>query len=176
VVNEQPTAPFSERGYQILASLLLVLGLAQMTADLVGVSSIKALASATVLSPCPKVFTAHKGLETYSTRFFVEYMDVTGTAHSVEITADLYGRVKGPYNRRNVYGGVLSYGPVLISDPIASPMFEAASRYAVAGEAPLLVELGMDPDTIEGPVRIRYVPYPGADMGNWPRVLEIQRP
>jgi hypothetical protein len=176
VANEEPTAPLSDRGYQILAALLLVVGLAQMTADLIGASSIKALAAATMLSPCPKVFTAHKGLETYSTRFFVEYADMNDQAHSVEVTAELYGRVKGPYNRRNVFGGILSYGPVLVSDPVAKPMFETASRYAVAGNAPLLRELGIDPDTIKGPVRIRYVPYPGADMANWPRVLEVERP
>jgi hypothetical protein len=175
VANEQPAAPLSNRGYKILASLLLVLGVTQMAADLIGAPSIKALASATMLSPCPKVFTVHKGLETYSSRFFVEYQDVDGKAHSVEITAVLYGKVKGPYNRRNVYGAILSYGPVLVSDPIARPMFEAAVHYAIGGDGPLLRELGIDPKTINGPVRVRYVPYPCADMGSWPRVLEVQR-
>jgi hypothetical protein len=77
----------------------------------------------------------------------------------------------GPYNRRNVYGAALAYGPVLpesLRDPVM--------RYALCGEAPLLRELGIDPDDITGRVRIRYEPLPGADLGNLPRQLEASCP
>ncbi|MBY0546770.1 MAG: hypothetical protein K2W95_05730 [Candidatus Obscuribacterales bacterium] len=163
------------RRYQIAAVLLLIVGLAQMAGDLLGITALKALAAVTQISPMPKVFTAHKGLETYSTKFFIEYTDVNGVAQSIEITPELYGKVKGPYQRRNVYGAVLSYGPVLVSDPKTAPMFWQIANYALGGDAPLLRELGIDPATIKGNVRVRYEPFPGADYGDWPRVLEVKR-
>lgn len=169
------TADKYRRRYLIAATLLLVVGLGQMVGDLLGITPLKAICAVTQVSPLPKVFTAHKGLETYSTKFFIEYTDVNGVAQSIEITPELYGKVGGPYNRRNVYGAVLSYGPVLVQDPKAAPMFWQIANYALGGDAPLLRELGIDPATIKGNVRVRYEPFPGADMGDWPRVLEVKR-
>lgn len=163
------------RRYRIAAVVIAVIGLGQMTGDLLGIAWLKAVSAVTMISPCPKVFTAHKGLETYSTKFFIEYTDTQGVEHSVEITPELYGRVKGPYNRRNVYGAVLSYGPVLVNDPKAAPMFWQVARFALAGDAPLLRELGIDPASVASSIRVRYEPFPGADMGAWPRVLEVKR-
>ena len=44
--------------------------------------------------------------------------------------------------------------------------------YGLCGEAPLLRELGIDPRTVASPVRVRYVPLEGTDLGDLPRVLE----
>lgn len=173
--QDTPAADKYRRRYQIAAVVLLLIGLAQMAGDLLGITALKGLAAATQISPMPKVFTAHKGLETYSTKFFVEFTDVDGVEHSIEITPELYGRVKGPYQRRNVYGAVLSYGPVLVRDPKGAPMFWQVANYALGGDAPLLKELGIDTSRIKGNVRVRYVPFPGADMGDWPRVIEVKR-
>src|SRR5687767_15937977 len=94
------------------AGFLLVLGLAQMVGDLTHFLPLKAVAAATGASPAPKVFSAVQGLETYSTRFFLDLGD-----KRVEITPEVYARIRGPYNRRNVYGAALAYGPVLpVSD------------------------------------------------------------
>ena len=49
-------------------------------------------------------------------------------------------------------------------------------RYALCNDAPLLRELGIDPREIAGPVRIRYEPLPGTDMGDLPRDLETPCP
>ena len=135
----------------------------------------KAIAAATGASPAPKVFSAVKGLETYSTRFFVEWDDRVGKAHSLELTPEVYARLKGPYNRRNVYGAVLAYGPVLSTDPNGKPMFDAVARYALCGNAPLLRELGVipnSPNSVAGRVRIRLEPRPGTDLGALPKSLE----
>src|SRR5215471_2845141 len=80
---------------------LTLLGFAQMTGDVFHIPALKAVAAATAASPAPKVFSAVKGLETFSTRFFVEWTDTAGVAHSVEITPENYARLRGPYNRRN---------------------------------------------------------------------------
>jgi hypothetical protein len=160
------------------APFLLVLGLAQMTGDLLeqhvsrpAGRALKGVAAATAASPAPKVFSAVRGLETYSTHFFVEWTDSAGATHSLRITPEVYARLRGPYNRRNVYGAALAYGPVLpaeLRDPVM--------RYALCGDAPLLRELGVDPGDVRGPVRVRYEPLPGTQMGDLPRQLEAPCP
>lgn len=134
---------------------LLALGMLQMTADMLHLRALKGVTAATAASPAPKVFSSVRGLETYSSRFFVEWTDTSGVFHSVEITPQSTAGLQGPYNRRNVYGAVLAYGPVLRSDPAARPMFESISRYALCGNAPLLQELGIPATDTHGVPRIR---------------------
>jgi hypothetical protein len=154
------------------AGVLVVLGLAQMAGDLADWPILKGLAAATGASPAPKVFSAVRGLETYSTRFILEWQDPAGAAHSLELTPEVYARLRGPYNRRNVYGAVLAYGPILSTDPRGRPMFEAVARHALCGEAPLLRELGIDPKTVAGGVRLHLKPRPGSNLGDLPLILE----
>jgi len=154
------------------AALLLVVGLLQMAGDLCGLPALRGIGAATVASPAPKVFPAVRGFETYSTRFFLEWMDRSGATHSLALTPEVYARLAGPYNRRNVYGAALAYGPVLSTDPRTRPMLQAVMSYAFCGAAPLLKELGLDPARIAGPVRVRFEPLPGTDMGTLPRMLE----
>jgi hypothetical protein len=151
---------------------LVALGLAQIAGDLTNVPALKAIAAATGAAPAPKVFSAIKGLETYSTHFFLEWRTRSGESRSLELTPEAYARLAGPYNRRNVYGAVLAYGPVLSSDPNSKPLFDAVARYALCGEAPLLRELGIAPNELAGPVRIRLEPRPGTDIGALPKTLE----
>ena len=168
------------------AIFLVVLGLVQMTGDMLqrlgdrlSVSSISSLGAgakgfgaATAASPAPKVFSAVRGLETYSTRFFIEWTDRDGTENSLELTPEVNARIRGPYNRRNVFGAVLAYGPVLATDPRTQRMFDSVARYSLCGDAPLLREIGVDPATVAGRVRVRLEPLPGTDIGDLPRVLE----
>jgi hypothetical protein len=159
---------------KVAAACLIAVGLLQMAGDLCEKSvspyyglRLKGLGAATAASPAPKVFSAVRGLETYSTRFFLEWADADGERHSLELTPEVYACLRGPYNRRNVYGAALAYGPVLpaeLRDPVLA--------YALCGDAPLLRELGIDPARVRGPVRLRYEPRPGTDLGELPRVLE----
>lgn len=134
-------------------AFLLILGLAQITGDLLGILPLKGIAAATVASPAPKVFSAVRGLETYSTRFFIEW-----DGGGAELTPEVYSRMRGPYNRRNVYGAALAYAPVIppeLRDPVM--------RRALCGDAPLLRELGLQP---RGRVVVRLEPLPGTSIGN----------
>jgi hypothetical protein len=155
------------------AWFLLALGLLQIVADLCGLQSVKAIAAATAASPLPKVFCSHRGLETYSTRFFLEWEDFDGESHSVEFTSEMNQRLLGPYNRRNVYGAVIAYGPVLAGNEHTRPMLESVLRYAWTGDAPLFREIGVDPSSIRGRPRLRLEPIAGTDIGDLPRVLEF---
>jgi len=154
------------------ALVLLAVGLLQMTGDIFDLPALKGIGAATVASPAPKVFSAVRGLETFSTRFFLEWTDHSGVAHSLPLTPEVYSQLAGPYNRRNVYGAALAYGPVLLTDPRTKPMFQALISYALCGEAPLLKELGINPADIDGRAHVRLDPRPGMDLGDLPRVLE----
>ena len=153
---------------------LLALGMLQMIADLLHLQAVKGLAAATAASPAPKVFSSVRGLETYSSRFFVECTDTSGLFHSTEINPERTAGLRGPYNRRNVYGAVLAYGPVLQSDPSLRPMFESISRYALCGDAPLLRELGIPVTEIRGVPRVRIETRPGTQARDLP--LEYEPP
>jgi hypothetical protein len=142
-----------------------------MTGDLLNLPPLKGVAAATTASPAPKVFSAVRGLETYSTRFIIEYTDAAGQRRDVVLTQEMYAKLRGPYNRRNVYGAALAYGPVLVTDARARPMFDGVSRYALCGDKPMLRELGIEAAR-DASVRIRYEPVAGAGLGDLPRVLE----
>lgn len=163
--------------YKLAAAGLLLLGLMQMTGDLLRLPWLKGLGAATTASPAPKVFSAVKGLETFSTCFYLDWWDRDGVHHSLELTPEIYSRLKGPYNRRNIYGAALAYGPVLASDERTRPMLQAVLAYALTGDKPLLRELGIDPAEVAGSVRVRYEPYSSATM-DWtlPHVLEATHP
>jgi hypothetical protein len=157
-----------------VAVALLVVGLLQMAADLLHLPALKGIAAATTASPAPKVFSAVRGLETYSTHFFIEWTDQNGAEHSLQLTPEVYARLRGPYNRRNLYGAVLAYGPVLESDPRTRPMFESVARYALCHNAPVLRELGIDPQEIrQGSLQVRLQPVPGTDLGALKHVLVV---
>lgn len=150
---------------------LVTLGLAQMAGDVLGLPRVRGLAAATTASPMPKVFSAVQGLETYSTRFFVEWTDKSGKEHSLELTPETYAPLRGPYNRRNAFGAVVAYGPLLSSDARTRPMFDAVAGYALCGDAPMLRELGIDPASLDGPPRVRLEPLGATDLGDLPRVF-----
>jgi hypothetical protein len=97
------------------AMMLLIIGLMQIAGDLFRFPLLKAFGAATAISPAPKVFCAVRGLETYSTHFYVEWMDKDGISRSLPLTSEVYSRLTGPYNRRNVYGAALAYGPMYMA-------------------------------------------------------------
>ena len=153
------------------AIVLLALGLLQMGGDLLRVPVLRGIGAATVASPAPKVFSSVQGLETFTSEFYIEWADRAGVAHSLKLTPEVYAYVKGPYNRRNVFGAALAYAPVLQKDPHTREMFESVVRYALCGKAPLLQEIGIDPDQLTAPPRIRLVPRSGTAFGDQPFVI-----
>lgn len=166
--------PEKKQGWKLAAfSMLALIGFAQMAGDVFHLNALKAVAAATAASPAPKVFSAIKGLETYSSRFYIESANGGANSQSVEITPELYSRLRGPYNRRNVFGAVLAYGPVLVSDFHTRPLFDDVSRYALCGEAPLLWELGLPASLVRPPIRVRIEVRPGSKIESLPLVLPV---
>jgi hypothetical protein len=153
------------------AILLLALGLLQMGGDLFRIPVLRGIGAATVASPAPKVFSSVQGLETFSSEFYVEWVDGAGAAHSLKLTPEVYARIKGPYNRRNVFGAALAYAPILQGDAHTKEMFESVVRYALCRKAPLLREIGIDPDQLSASPRIRLVPRSGTASGDQPFLI-----
>lgn len=140
-------------GNWVALVLLTAVGCVQMAGDLLQIPMLKGFGSALAASPAPKVFTAHKGFETYSSQFYVHWSDKRGSPHTLELTPQVYSGVAGPYNRRNAYGAALSYAPVLHSDERTRPMLAAAIQHTFCGRSTLLEEVGIDRAASDG----RYV-------------------
>jgi hypothetical protein len=128
---------------------LALLGIAQMAGDLLRIPALAGVAAASAASPAPKVFSAVRGLETFTSGFALEIRSAGGSTRRVQLTPELNARLRGPYNRRNVYGAVLAYGPVLAADPRTRPLFDALSQGALCGDATLLDELGLRDAEVE---------------------------
>ncbi len=157
-----------------VAVALISVGCAQMVGDVLHFPTLKAIGAASAASPAPKVFTAQDGFETYANRFFLEWHDDTGRKHVLELTPQSYSRVRGPYNRRNVYGAVLSYAPVLEANPMTRPMFQTVLKRLFCGSQPVFVEVGLPADTARyGPLRIRLESRRPSEVQRFKLVYEV---
>ena len=122
----------------VLAILLVMVGLLQSFGHVTGSKTVKQLGMLTVASPLPIVFTEQKGfLETFASEFTLVYSK-KGEEQRVKITPELYAKLDKPYNYRNVLGAAISYGPIL-----PKPLVESVLSYAFLSPAPLSKALGI---------------------------------
>jgi hypothetical protein len=129
---------------------ICVVGCLQMTGYLTGSITLRGIGAATAASPLPKVFSDVNGLETFASEFTLRYRKPDGTLIEMAITPELYGRMAGPYNRRNVYGAALSYAPRLPRE-----LWEPVFCYGLAPDGPLRREFGLGPEVTDISVKIR---------------------
>ncbi len=92
---------------------LVLLGLLQPLGWATGLTSLRGLGALSTASPLPFVFSSFRGLETFAADFEIELVRSSGERVHYAVTPELYAKLDGPYNRRNTYGAVLSYGPAL---------------------------------------------------------------
>jgi hypothetical protein len=157
----------------IVTSFLVFMALLQMTGDLFSQTWMKALGAAWGASPAPKVFSSAEGLETFSSQFFLIWIDREHVLQRVQLTPQLAKHLKGPYNRRNVYGAILSYGPVLSKNKMMREVYESVLKYAISQNGLLLKELGINPDSILGGVIIEVIPRDGRDYSHLELIKEV---
>jgi hypothetical protein len=131
------------------AAALLVLGSLQMLGDAAGIAPLKGIGAALAASPLPKVFTDVRGLETFASEFTLLATLPSGQEIALPITPEVYRRLGGPYNRRNVYGAALSYAPRL-----PRRLWEAVFCYGLRRGGPLRSELGVPAEAAHLRVRI----------------------
>lgn len=114
-----------------------------MVADLCGLRSLKGLLTAWGCSVQPKVFSTVEGLETFSSKVIVRLKCRDGKLLEAPLSKQLARRLRGPYNRRNVYGAILVYGPVLQQHPQLGPMMEAIIEQSAREGSPLLKDFAV---------------------------------
>lgn len=130
------------------ALALLGLSLLNMLGDALDLPKLKGLASLTAASPLPKVFSDVRGLETYASEFTLLIEEPGQPARDVPITPELYAKLSGAYNRRNVYGAALSYAPRL-----PEPLWQQVFCFALRPGGPLRREMQL-PDHPETRIRV----------------------
>lgn len=138
----------------LVFGFLVGVGSLQIVAEMLTLPKVKALAAATQVSPAMKVFTAHQGYETHAARFALSWRDAKGSVHELQLDPKTYASVRGPYNRRNVYGAALAYGPLLRSDANLRPMQDSVMRYAFCDPGIMRAELGVPSDAVNLQVHI----------------------
>ena len=129
-----------------IARVIFVLALAAMVGDTLGLTWLKGLGIATGFAPLPKVFSDVDGHETFAARFTILETSPDGSTARRVITPEMYGNLRGPYNRRNVYGAALSYAPRL-PEEVWRPVF----CHGLSPGGPLRSELRLSP---EGPIAV----------------------
>jgi hypothetical protein len=124
----------------IMAGVLLLIGLTQMTGDLLRNRNVKGFGAVTVVAPCPKVFCDMDGLEPFASSFTItaKGQDIV----SFPVTPELYSKLPGPYNRRNVYGAAIAAAPRL-----PEPLRKSVLTYGFGPRGPLRTELTLPENT-----------------------------
>ena len=130
------------------AGALLLLGLTQMTGDLLGIRVLRGLGAVSAVAPCPKVFCDMNGFEAFAADFTITLEEKR--AISVSVTPELYSLLAGPYNRRNVYGAAIAAAP-LLPEPIRRGVF----NYAFGPGGPLRREMKLPEDTSSIGIMVR---------------------
>ena len=137
-----------------LAILLLVIGSLQMIGYLTNLRVLRGIGLASGIAPFPKVFCAAHGYEAFAATFFLEGTLANGELWSQPLTPEFYSRLRGPYNRRNVYGAALAFAPRLPQE-----LRDELLRESLAPMSQLRRELGVPADLRE--IRVRIVPRVG---------------
>lgn len=118
--------------------LIGLIGSLQIIGHATGSRTIRGLGLASGIAPYPKVFCEAEGYEPFAASFIISGNDAAGNLVKVPLTAERYSRLKGPYQRRNVYGAALAYAPRLPED-LRRHLFSDV----LADDSPLASELNL---------------------------------
>lgn len=129
------------RPKEIASYALVALGLLQALGFALGSDTLRGLGAMTAASPLPLVFSSFRSWETFAADFEIELTRQNGERVRQLVTPQLYAKLDGPYNRRNTYGAVLSYGPALDA-PRERALVDAVLRYGLCGHGPLAQRFG----------------------------------
>ncbi len=92
---------------------ICLIGMLQIIGYVTKIEVVRSLGIVTSSAPLPLVFTEVKGVETFVNDFYIRYTDEHAVEQELQLTPAVYKQLRGPYNRRNIYGAAIGYGPVL---------------------------------------------------------------
>lgn len=159
---------------KIATVLLILLGTIRVFADIAGLDKLNAAAAVTNAAPAMKVFTAHNGYETFSSEFRLQLRWHDGVSRELVLDPTVYQQIKGPYNRRNVYGATLAYGPVLSTNEHTKAMWRSVAHYAFCNPGVMLEELGLERPDQPYSLIVTYKARNPNLPKNFPTVLEVK--
>ncbi|MFN6037451.1 MAG: hypothetical protein ACK452_03205 [Bacteroidota bacterium] len=134
---------------KFLYVLICLVGSLQIIGYIFNVKAVRGLGAALASSPLPIVFTQVKGVETFASDFFISFETENDRLKELQITPEIYSKFSGPYNRRNVYGAAISYGPIL-----PDKLRDAVLQYAFCKKI-LIKEFNLPADAKNFSVRIK---------------------
>lgn len=143
-----------ERKREVWSYALVGLGLLQALGFALGSDALRGVGAMTAASPLPFVFSSFRGVETFAADFEIELTRKSGDRVRHRITPELYAKLDGPYNRRNTYGAVLSYGPALEA-PHERALVDSVLRYGLCGNGPLAQRFGEIEPIVSVTVEVR---------------------
>lgn len=111
--TDSPATPAGVRWRNVAAGTLLLFGLTQILGDLIGSKALRGIGAVSAVAPFPKVFCDLNGIEGFACEFTLLVHAPSGQTNEIALTPELYQRLAGPYNRRNVYGAALAGAPLL---------------------------------------------------------------
>lgn len=114
---------------KLIYGLVIAIGFLQIIGYLTQQKTIRGLGAVSASSPLPIVFTEVKGVETFASDFYVQYRNPQGEIEKIKMTPEMYSKFKGPYNRRNIYGAAIAYGPVL-----PKPLWQSVLNYGLCND------------------------------------------
>ena len=143
--------------YILWAVILLFFASIKVIADVFWLGQISALAAATNVSPAMKVFTAHKGYETYSSTYVLKVAYADNSTDIITLDPKVYSQLKWPYNRRNIYGAAVAYWPILQTNEKTVKMWESIVKNTFCEQrSSAAFELGFDKDKSVKEVVVSY--------------------
>ena len=126
-----------------LACLALVgIGLLQPIGLFFSSKVVRGVGLATTASPLPLVFTHFRGYEPFAADYWVSLELTDGEVKRFELTPELYGKLSGPYNRRNPYGAVIAAGPKMIQ-PSERALWESVIDHGFCNNGALTRDFGV---------------------------------
>lgn len=128
---------------KFFSSLIILIGSLSMLGTITMLDPVKGIGFMSTASPLPLVFSKFRGVENFSSDYFMDIRFKNGETTSFKITPEMYERTAGPYNRRNPYGAVLAYGPML-TKPNELILRDSVMQYSACGRGNFMREIGVD--------------------------------
>lgn len=100
--------------------ILICLGLIGPVGFALNIKALRGLGTAWMISPLPIVFSEINHFEAFSSEFQLIVKHTDGTTEQMPITPKEGSLISGPYNRRNIYGAVIGYAPLLKLETVQS--------------------------------------------------------
>jgi len=130
------------RKEKFFSGLIILIGSLSMLGTIMNADAIKGIGFMSTASPLPLVFSKFRGVENFSSDYYMDVRFKDGEIKSFKITPEIYERATGPYNRRNPYGAVLAYGPML-TKPNEIILRDKVMQYSACGKGSFMREIGV---------------------------------